>query len=187
MPPPSGTRNIEAQNLYLKGNFIRQKFFDNSLADALALFQKAAQLDPSYAQAWAAQAFCFSEMGHGYQRYPNEVFPLAVKAAQRALQLNPRLALAHASLGYVALEYLRDRAAAKRELEAATSLDPNDGESHHWLSHYWISLGRFKEAEDESRRALECDPLNFGIGAHEAFRNMRRGIFGKRSMRPLRH
>ena len=33
----------------------------------------------------------------------------------------------------------------------------------------WISLGRFKEAEDESRRALECDPLNFSIGSHEAF------------------
>ncbi|MDQ1471462.1 MAG: eukaryotic-like serine/threonine-protein kinase [Bryobacterales bacterium] len=73
--PPGGTRNVEAHNLYLKGNFIRQKFFDNSLVDALALFQKAAQLDPSYAQAWAAQAFCYSEIGHDISGFPKRCLP----------------------------------------------------------------------------------------------------------------
>jgi tetratricopeptide (TPR) repeat protein len=102
---------------------------------------------------------------------------LAVQAAQHALQLNPRLALAHATLGYLDLEYLRDWAAAKRELEAAIRLDPNDGESHHWMSHYWISLGRFTEAEAEARRAVECDPLNFSIGSHLAFTKYEEGHF----------
>ena len=96
VPPPSGTRNLEAQNLYLKANFVRQKFFGSSINDALALFRKAAELDRSYAQAWAGQAFCYSELGYGYLRYPKDVFPLAVQAIDRALALNPRLALAHA-------------------------------------------------------------------------------------------
>ena len=37
------------------------------------------------------------------------------------------------------------------------------------MSHYWVSLGRFKEADRESRRALETDPLNFAIGAHQVW------------------
>jgi TolB-like protein/DNA-binding winged helix-turn-helix (wHTH) protein/Tfp pilus assembly protein PilF len=175
VPPPSGTRNPEAQNLYLKANFIRQKFVNSSLTDALALFQKATDLDPGYAQAWAGQAFCYAEIGYGYQRYPKDVFPLAVQATDRALVLNPRLALAHAVRGYVNLVYLRDWEASKRELETAIELDPNDGESHHWMSHYWVSAGRFREATEEARRALEADPLNFSIGSHQAWLELEKG------------
>ena len=45
------------------------------------------------------------------------------------------------------------------------------------MSHYWISLGRFKEAETEARRAVECDPLNFSIGSHQAFTKYEQGHF----------
>ena len=177
VPAPSGTKNVEAQNLYLKANFIRQKFFGSSLDEALALFKTATQLDPDYAQAWAGQAFCYSEQGYGYSRYPKDVFPLALQAAQRALHLNPRLALAHAILGNLNLIYVRDWKAAERELGTAIALDPNDGESHHWMSHYWVSLGRFEEAKKESRRALECDPLNFSIGSHQAWVELENGDY----------
>jgi TolB-like protein/Flp pilus assembly protein TadD len=175
VPPPSGTRNPEALNLYLRANFIRQKFFNSSLTDALALFQKATDLDPAYAQAWAGQAFCYAELGYGYLRFPKDVFPLAVQATDRALVLNPRLPLAHAIRGYVNLVYLRDWEAAKRELEIAIELDPNDGESHHWMSHYWVSAGRFREANEEARRALQADPLNFSIGAHQVWVELEKG------------
>jgi TolB-like protein/DNA-binding winged helix-turn-helix (wHTH) protein/Flp pilus assembly protein TadD len=177
VPPPSGTRNLEAQNLYLKANFIRQKFFNSSLTDALALFQKATDLDPAYAQAWAGQAFCYAEIGYGYQRYPKDVFPLAIQAVDHALALNPRLALAHATRGYISLVYLRDWEAAKRELETAIELDPNDGESRHWMSHYWVSAGRFREAREEARRALECDPMNFSVGSHQAWVELEKGNY----------
>jgi tetratricopeptide (TPR) repeat protein len=177
VPPPSGTRNPEAQNLYLKANFIRQKFVGSSLTDALALFQKATDLDPAYAQAWAGQAFCYAELGYGYLRFPKDVFPLAVQAADRALVLNPRLAVAHAVRGYVNLVYRRDWEAAKRELETAIELDPSDGESHHWMSHYWVSAGRFREADEEARRGLQCDPLNFSIGSHQAWVELEKGNY----------
>jgi eukaryotic-like serine/threonine-protein kinase len=173
--PLNGTKSIEAQNLYLKANFVQQTRYKNE--DALALYRRAAELDPNYPQAWAGLAFCYLELGYGYQRYPKDVLPLAVQAVQRALQLNPRLALSHAIQGYLDVTYLRDWNAARREIETAISLDPNNGESHHWMSHYWVSLGRFKEAEDESRRALECDPLNFGIGAHQAWVKYEQGLF----------
>ena len=112
-----------------------------------------------------------------YQRYPKDVFPLAVQAVDQALVLNPRLALAHAVRGYINLFYLRDWAAAKRELETAIELDPNDGERRHQMSHYWVSAGRFREAEEESRRALEADPLNFSIGSHQAWVELEKGNY----------
>ena len=168
VPSPSGTRNLEAQNLFLRGKFIREKL-GSSMEDALAFFRRAADLDPYYAQAWAGQAHCYAGLGLGYLRYPKDVFPLAVQAIGRALALNPRLPLAHAIQGSINLIYLRDLEAAKRELEAAIELDPNSGEGHHWMSHYWVSMGKFKEAIQESRRALEVDPLNFAIGAHQAW------------------
>ena len=167
---------MDAQNLYLKANFLRQKF---SLEEALALFQKAVELDPAYAQGWAGQAFCYAELGYAFIRYPKDVFPLAMQAIQRALELNPRLALAHAVLGHINLTYLRDWSTAKRELEAAMFLDPNDGEAHHWMSQYWVSLGRFEEAEDAARRALQCDQLNFLIGGHQAWVKLAQGRFAK--------
>lgn len=168
VPSPSGTRNLEAQNLFLKAKFTREKF-GSSIEDALVLFKKATELDPSYAQAWAGQAYCYSDLGYGYLRYPKDVFPLAVQAIDRALALNLRVALAHAIRGNINLIYLRDWEAARRELETAIELDPNDGESHHWMSHYWVSAGRYKEAAEESRRAHEADPLNFAIGSHQAW------------------
>jgi TolB-like protein/DNA-binding winged helix-turn-helix (wHTH) protein/tetratricopeptide (TPR) repeat protein len=177
VPSPSGTTNLEAQNLYLRANFIRQKYTNPSFTEALALFAKATELDPAYAQAWAGQAFCYAELGYGYLRYPKDVFPLAIKAVDRALALNPRLAFAHATRGYLSLVYLRDWETARRELETALEADPNDGESHHWMSHYWTTLGRFREATEESRRALECDPLNFTIGAHQVWVELERGDY----------
>jgi tetratricopeptide (TPR) repeat protein len=139
------------------------------MEDALPFFKRAAYLDPSYAQAWAGQAHCYAGLGLGYLKYPKDVFPLAIQAIDRALGLNPRLPLAHAILGSINLIYLRDLEAAKRELETAIELDPNNGEGHHWMSHYWLSMGRCKEATQESRRALELEPLNFAIGAHQAW------------------
>jgi hypothetical protein len=91
--------------------------------------------------------------------------------------LNPRLAPAHAALGYIDLEYMRDRAAAKSELETAVALDPNDGESHHRMSHYWISLKTVPGSayRGSSRRGMQSAELS--IGAHMAFTRYEEGRF----------
>ena len=173
--PLVGTKSVEAHNLYLKGNFFQQTQYNNE--QALKLYQAASQLDPMYPEAWAGLALCYLELGYGYQRYPKDVLPLAVEAAQRALSLNPRLALSHAILGFLNAMFLRHWDLAKQEFETAISLDPNYGETHHWMSHFWVTQGRFQEAEEESRRALECDPLNFGIVGHQVWVKYVQGRF----------
>jgi TolB-like protein len=174
--PPTGTSNPEAHKLYLKANFSRQRYGEG-IGQALELFKGATRLDPSYAQAWAAQALCYQQLAYGYQRYPRDVIPLAMPVLDKALALSPRLALAHTTRGIVSLYYLHDWEAARLDLERAIELDPNDGETHHWMSHYWTSVGRITDAVNESRIALSHDPLNFAIGAHQVWMELQRADY----------
>jgi hypothetical protein len=45
------------------------------------------------------------------------------------------------------------------------------------MSHYWVARGRFQEAEEQSRRALECDALYFGIDGHQVWLKYVEGNF----------
>jgi hypothetical protein len=67
--------------------------------------------------------------------------------------------------------------AAKREFETAVALDPNDRESHHWMSHYWISLKTVPGSgcRGSSRRGMQSAELS--IGAHMAFTRYEEGRF----------
>jgi tetratricopeptide (TPR) repeat protein len=164
----SGTRNVEAYNLYLRGEYLRQRVGPWS-DQALELFQKAAALDPSFAAAWTGQAFTYQQWGYSYRRYPRDVYPQAIEDLRRALALDPKLALSHALMGKIHLVYDRDWASAKRELDTAIALDPDDAESHNWLSQYWVTMGDFKLAHEEGLRAQSCDPLNVAIAANQVF------------------
>ena len=163
----AGTRNLVAYNLYLRGEYLRQR---SALQDeGFTLFQQAIALDPSFAAPWAGKARIHHLWAYRGVKYPKDGYPLAIEAAQRALTLDPNLARAHALLGTVHLVYNRDWISAKRELDSAVVIDPDDAETHHALSHYWVSLGNFKRAHEESLRAQSCDPLNVSIASHQAF------------------
>src|SRR4029077_18663391 len=79
-------------------------------------------------------------------------------AAQRALQLDPRLAEAHAVLGNVSMSYDWDLSTAEKELKTALDLNPNYSSAHEWYAHLLLVEGRYDEALAESHRDLEIDP-----------------------------
>jgi TolB-like protein/DNA-binding winged helix-turn-helix (wHTH) protein/Tfp pilus assembly protein PilF len=162
------TRDLNAYNMYLQGEYLRQRF-GGSMDQAFTLFQRAAALDPSFADPWLGEARTYQLWAQRGVKYPKDVYPLALQAATRALTLNPNLAAAPALIGQVYLFYNRDWTSSKRELDKAAALDPEDAETHHALSHYWVSAGNLKLAHDESVRAQACDPLNVSIAAHQAF------------------
>ncbi len=78
----------------------------------------------------------------------------------RALEIDPNLGEAHASLGYTYLFHVWDWAGAKRELDRAVELNPNDASAHDWLSHYFIAMRQFDASLGHSKTALEIDPLD---------------------------
>jgi tetratricopeptide (TPR) repeat protein len=89
---------------------------------------------------------------------PQEAEPKARDAAQRALQLDPRLVETHALLGEVAMSYDWDLKTAENELRLSIDLNPNYSTAHEWYAHLLMVEGRFDEALAESRHGIELEP-----------------------------
>lgn len=96
--------------------------------------------------------------------------PRAKRAALRALELDPGLAEAHASLGLISLvDY--DWTTAIHEFRAAIELKPDYATTHQWYAQALDDLGRVQEALAELERARELDPtsliINQNLGTTE--------------------
>jgi len=168
--PPSSLRGgtvhaatpeiAKSRHAYHQGKFAWGSRGD--LRSSIKFFEEAIAEDPSYAEAYAGLAGATAILG----QVPNDGMPPAVAkpkardAAQKALQLNPRLADAHAVLGNVAMSYDWDLATAEKELRRAIELNPNDPTPHEWYCHLLIVEGHNSEALAEAHHALDLDPVN---------------------------
>jgi len=132
------------------------------LPSSISFFEEAIREDSSYAEAYAGLAGATAIIGQvpNDGMPPREAQPKAREAAQKALQLNPRLAEAHAVLGNVAMNYDWDLATAEKELRRAIELNPSDPSAHEWYGHLLIVEGRHSEALGEAHRSLDLDPVN---------------------------
>lgn len=90
----------------------------------------------------------------------------AKTAALKALELDPTLAEAYTSLGYIASTYEWDFPSAEKNFKRALDLNPNYATAHHWYGLTYLSyVGRHEEAIRETQRAAELDPLSLIINA----------------------
>jgi TolB-like protein/Tfp pilus assembly protein PilF len=150
----------KARHAYHQGKFAWGSRGD--LRNSIKFFEDAIQEDPSYAEAYAGLAAATAILGQvpNDGMPPGQAKPKARDAAQKALQLNPRLGDAHAVLGNVAMSYDWDLATAEKELRRAIELTPNDPTPHEWYCHLLIVEGHNSEALAEARHALDLDPVN---------------------------
>jgi tetratricopeptide (TPR) repeat protein len=154
------TASSEANRLYLMGRYHWNKRTWAGFEKGIACFEQAIEKDPGYALAYTGLANCYSGLA-GYMKFPTtETFPRAKAAATRALELDPTLAEAYASLGYVAYGYDWDWEASEKAFKKAIELNPKDATSHHWYAEYLALVRRFDEAIAEKEKALELDPLS---------------------------
>jgi len=155
---------------YSRGRMFWNKRTPEGIGRAIEYFQSSIALDPGYARAHSGLADAWALLGSaGADAYPpREVMPKAKEAAAKAVELDPYLAEAHTSLGYVMLSYDWDLAAARREFELAIALNPGYATAHHWYAHYWLAAGETQKALDEIGKAQFLDPqspvINAGAG-----------------------
>jgi len=162
------TADLEAYELYLRGRYVRMRDTESRLEQSLAYFRGAIEHDPGFANAYSGLAETYVNLVNFRFVTPSEGFGNANIAAERALELNPRLAEAHTSHAYVLasrLEFDRAEAGFRRALD----LNPNFSLGHHYYSLLLAMLDRTDEALEHNRRARELDPLfppaaaDFGI------------------------
>jgi TolB-like protein len=151
------TDDAEAYQLYLRGNYHLYKFTPDDLRRAIGCFDEAIAKDPNYALAQNGLAGAYSiaaDFGDGAAAARWEA------SARKAVALDPALSEAHAMLAVHAFWNRRDVTGAHGEFTRALELNPNSAIARHYYSWFLIATGRFDEAQEHLRRALELDPLS---------------------------
>jgi TolB-like protein/DNA-binding winged helix-turn-helix (wHTH) protein/tetratricopeptide (TPR) repeat protein len=152
--------NPEAHDLYLRGRYFWSKRDVPDMERAVELFKAATEKDPNFALAYAGLADTYVVLGGNAQKPLSEVVPPAKAAMVRALELDPDLAEAHATLALLNSESSGERRGLEPELRRAVELSPSYATAHHWLGAILSAYGRFEEADLELRKAQLLDPLS---------------------------
>src|SRR5688572_28011574 len=150
----------EVNQLYQRGRVYASRRTEADLRRAVSLYEQAIARDAYYALAHAGLAFAYNLIATYNFMPPGEAFQLARRAAQRALELNPRLADGHTQLGYVLFRHDFDWSGAERAFFQAITLDPEHALSRHWFALLLATTGRFDESLRQIRDAQRLDPLS---------------------------
>jgi TolB-like protein/tetratricopeptide (TPR) repeat protein len=160
------TENTDAYQLYLRGRFFWNKRTGQNLNKAADYFNQAIAADPNYTLAYVGLADSYVLMPFYGAGTPQDCYPKAKAAAEKALQLDDTLAEAHTSRAQIFCYYDLDFVRAAREYQRAIELNANYPTAHQWYgSSALTALGRFDEAIAEVKRAIALDPLSLVINA----------------------
>jgi DNA-binding winged helix-turn-helix (wHTH) protein/TolB-like protein/lipoprotein NlpI len=160
------TENSNAYEAYIKGRYFWNKRTAEGMKKGLAYFRDAIALDPNFAQAYVGIADSYATLGLYAVLPPKEAFPAAKEAGKKALEMDPTLAEAHATLGFIAFYFDWNGLAAENEFRQAFNNNANYAIAHSWNGENLAAMGRFSEAIGEARLAQENDPLSMSINTN---------------------
>jgi len=156
------TTNTQAMNRYLLGRQLMKRGSFESLTQAGQYFREATELDPQYAEAWAAIAASNSQLHATGLIDVHEYIAAVEPAVTRAMELDDRLPAAHAQMANLRWR-MADLEAAEASFRKALELDPDNPASLEAYGTYLRTTGRPQEAIPIFERALENDPLSVDI------------------------
>ena len=174
--PKAQQTNPEAYNAYLQGRYFFDRRSKEDLEKAIGYYEQALQIDPNYARAWVGLSAAHSTQADWGYVPVDEGYVKARKEAEKALELDPNLAEAHAQMGWIKMNYDWDWTGADAAYKRALELEPANADVVRGAALLAATLGRFDEAITLDRRAIELDPLrvaahyNLGIHAYYAGR-----------------
>jgi DNA-binding winged helix-turn-helix (wHTH) protein/TolB-like protein/Tfp pilus assembly protein PilF len=167
-PRPARTVDAETLRLCLRGRYFWNKRTADGLRQAIEHYRMALRRDPANAEAWSGVADAYSVLPEYSDTTEEEAYPAARHAAAQALAIDPDLAQAHASLGFVLFWWDRHPARAEQEFRRALELNPGYATAHHWFGNVLLSMGRADEAVAELEMAHRLEPLSIIIGTETA-------------------
>ena len=150
------TLNAQAYDLYLRGQEQLYRLTKRSVEYAIQLFEKAIELDPRYAAAYAG---CSSAYGQMYQLISREerFRELAQELSFKALMYDNNLPEAYRAMGlsYFLWGKLNEATASCTK---AVEIDPDDFIAHWTLGRIYFTEGKLDQALDLFRRVIEIKP-----------------------------
>jgi tetratricopeptide (TPR) repeat protein len=157
---PTGIFQSSPNHVLLQGysHFERDTAKDTDMA--ASYYERATQLDPSYALAWVGLSRARNWQVNVNLVPPEEGHRLAREAVERALALNPNLAEAHAQMGRIKQQVDCDWVGSDASIQRAIALEPGNPEIVLLAASSAGILGRLDEALPLNRRAIDLDALN---------------------------
>ncbi|NIM69401.1 MAG: tetratricopeptide repeat protein [Xanthomonadales bacterium] len=145
---------------YLQGRYLCDNWSPQEMAQGVERMREAVRLDPAWAPAQAELALCLQYQAFFNFVMPGDIHAESLAAAERALQLDEKLAEAHVAMAGIDYYLEYDRDAAERQLRRALELNPGSVRALIHLSWLFGESGRFEEALPPTLKALEHDPLS---------------------------
>lgn len=172
----SYTNDNEAYQLYLKGRFYWNKRTPDALKTAIESFKAASEKDPNFALAYVGLADSYLVGLYNSRGKEKEAMPMAKAFAARALEIDPSLAEAHATLGLVNT-FLWNWAESEKYFKRAIELNPNYASARHWYSRLLRTEGRYDEGFEQIMLAQKADPLSLAISNNVGENLLEKGDF----------
>jgi TolB-like protein/tetratricopeptide (TPR) repeat protein len=163
------TADPEAYRDYLRGLYHQNKMTQDGLKKGIANFKGAIDRDPNFALPHVGLSDSYALFAYFGIFSSREVMPKAEQAARKALEIDPALAEAHASLAGILKSFHWDWGGAEAGYRKAIELNPSYSRARQWYADFLSSRRRPDEALQEMGRALELDPLSLIINMELAW------------------
>jgi adenylate cyclase len=152
------TENLEAYDCVLRGRELWYRFTPEANREARRLYEKAIELDPDYARAYASLAWTYlTEHSERWADPEEQPLERALEVARRGVMVNPASHSNHLALGQVCISKgLHEE--ALEALETAIALNPNDADGYVFLAEALSYAGRPDEAIDLIGKAQRLNP-----------------------------
>ena len=170
--------NLEAYNLYLRGRHAWNRRTREGLLQSIVFFERALEVDADCALAFAGLADAHSILADFGLKNPAEGMVKAREAAQRAIALDPTLAEAHTSLGFIRGIYDWCWDESEAHYRQAIALNPGYATAYHWYAADLLTpTGRCAEAFDLMETAIQLNPLEPALKESYAYIHMIAGDY----------
>jgi len=146
---------------YLRGLQFFHKLDEFWVRKAIERFEKALEVEPTYAAAAAQLSLCYLRMGWMGWELGDAVYPRAREFASTALQLDETEAEAHLASAMIGFNLEGNWLKSETEFRRSLELNPSFIDAHLEYGRYLANMGRFPEAVREAERILELDPVSF--------------------------